>query len=113
MIGQKKPAEAAEHADDAADDADVFREVVRNVLVDGSLADPHDDPEHEDERREHPDVRLEVDVRDAPRDELLALHRVAGLDFNGGLLPELEVAAGSTRPDRSSALMLVASWLAR
>ena len=44
-----EPAQPADDAHEPADRADAVREVVRDVLVDGGLADPHREPEHEDE----------------------------------------------------------------
>ena len=48
---QEEAAEGAEHPDQAADGADVVREVLGDVLVDGGLADAHRDADQEHESR--------------------------------------------------------------
>ena len=48
---QDEAAEPADHADEAADRADVVRVVDRDVLVDGGLAEAHEEAEHEERPR--------------------------------------------------------------
>ncbi len=59
---QHEAAEPADHADEAADRTDVLRIVNRDVLVDGGLAQRHEEAEHEhgDEKRHHAHFHVEV-----------------------------------------------------
>ncbi len=58
---QDEAAEPADHADQAADRADVVRVVDRDVLVDGGLAEAHEEAEHAGDRDEGDRADLEVE----------------------------------------------------
>ena len=60
---EHEAAEAADHADQPADGADVVRIVDRDVLVDGGLAQRHEEAEHEHGHRERhqPHFQMEAD----------------------------------------------------
>ena len=49
---QHEAAEPADHADEAADRADIVRVIDRDVLVDRGLAQAHEEAEHEDQHDE-------------------------------------------------------------
>ena len=49
---EHETAETADHADQPADGADIIRVVDRDVLVDGGLAERHEEAEHEHGHRE-------------------------------------------------------------
>ena len=71
---QDEAAEAADHADEAADRADVVGVVGRDVLVDGGLAEAHEEAEHEgdDDEGGRADLEMEGDLA------LDAVHDVVG-----------------------------------
>ncbi len=80
-----EPAESAEHTHDASHDAHIGRKIVRDVLVDGRLADPHDGTKNQAQRGEDPDIGLEEDFGNAAGEQLLFLDFIARL--HGCLLP--------------------------
>ena len=71
---QHEAAEPADHADEAADRADIVRVVDRDVLVDRGFAEAHEEAEHEDQAGEGDDAGRHVEVDRA----LDALHDIVG-----------------------------------
>src|SRR6188474_2761402 len=59
--GKYEAAEPADHPDQAANGADIFRIVDGDVLVNGSLAQGHEEAEHKDDHREWDDPHFEVE----------------------------------------------------
>ena len=58
---QHEAAEPADHADETADGADIFRIIDRDVLVDRGLAQAHEEAEHEHDHGERHDAHFEME----------------------------------------------------
>ncbi len=59
---QHEAAEPADHADQTADGADIIRIIDRDVLVDGGLAQRHEEAEHEHRHRERHQAHLQMEA---------------------------------------------------
>src|SRR5262249_27717301 len=59
--GKNEAAKPADHADETADRADVVRIVDGDVLVDGGLAESHEEAEHEHHDREWDDAHFHME----------------------------------------------------
>src|SRR4051794_12691108 len=84
-IGQKKPPRPPMTPTKPPTTPIIVREVVGDVAVHGRHTESHHDSGEQNHAAEHPNVRLEEDMSDAPRNQHLLLDLLA--DGNAWLLP--------------------------